>query len=327
MLQDMCDVAGYEFYVNLEYFGGYNYITIGLIDLKIPVTSFESLLGAYDGYATEISYGQELRNDITKSVLFGEKVHYFSVADKFLPYFGEDLYGTEYISVVPYEFDDCGFYINKKIDTLNSMLDDPFDSNGPFSISELDIRAAMSEFDLWMARVSTPDLDGGLNAAIRNKFPFIVDNGPNGPRRAIIRFLQDLNDGKPMSDITNPSAAFVNQAKSDVYSQLQIIWNWLNQLGSTYYGKQFISPLNQTICYYQSNNEAFAEKVFSDIPTNEGAWVDDGVPVLGLYDPELSAFRENDSRVGCFALFNDSGIDDSSTPPIGVNPGTDPFNT
>ncbi|NBT09309.1 MAG: hypothetical protein EBS98_11025, partial [Chitinophagia bacterium] len=55
LLQDVCDIMGYDFYVNLNYG---EIITIGLIDLKIPPASFGSIIDAYDGIATELSYGQ-----------------------------------------------------------------------------------------------------------------------------------------------------------------------------------------------------------------------------------------------------------------------------
>jgi hypothetical protein len=35
--------------------------------------------------------------------------------------------------------------------------------------------------------------------------------------------------------------------------------------------------------------------------------LDYGVPVLGLSEPELSFFREEDNRIGCFALFTSIG--------------------
>jgi hypothetical protein len=53
--------------------------------------------------------------------------------------------------------------------------------------------------------------------------------------------------------------------------------------------------------------ENYGEKVFTDTPTSAGGWVDYGVPVLGLSEPELSFFREEDNRIGCFALFTSIG--------------------
>ena len=98
MLQDVCDVLGYDFFV---YLNSSNVIKIGLVDLRNPPSSFDYIINSYDGLATDLSYGQELRNEKTRSLIFGEKRHYISVATVFNHYFGEDLYGEEYVPVVP----------------------------------------------------------------------------------------------------------------------------------------------------------------------------------------------------------------------------------
>jgi hypothetical protein len=172
---------------------------------------------------------------------------------------------------------------------------------------------------MWIARVSISDIPGSFNAAVRNKFPLIVDGGQKNIRNIILKWLNDVAGVNPISDagILKKNLADINSFET--MTQLEIIHNWIKQLGTTYYGKQFLSPLNQKICYYQPYDDPFAERVFSDVPTKEGAWVDDGVPVLGLSDPELSTFREEDNRIGCFALFNDSGENDSVDPPTGAN--------
>jgi hypothetical protein len=309
LLEDVCDVLGYDFYVNLL---PNNIIVIGLIDLKVIPSSFENLVAQYEGIATEFSYGQELRNETTKSILFGEQVHYMSNVDKFIHFFGEDMYGATPIPVVPYSIDDCGFWISKKIDSLNAALNTPFNNNGPYDIHELDIRCAMSSFDIWLLRISSPDLSGSFNKLIQNRYPQLKD----GVRKALQDAIGAANvDGVPPKSavdlINNPRKCTVFQSQPDILAELDIIWRWIKQLGDTYYGKQFISPLNQTICYYQLDNDPLAERIFSDIPTNAGGWVDGDIPVLGLNEPELSLFRENDNRIGCFALFNAAG----NTPP------------
>ena len=48
--------------------------------------------------------------------------------------------------------------------------------------------------------------------------------------------------------------------------------------------------------------------MYTDTPTNDGGWVDPGIPVLGLNDPELEFFRTDDGRVEAIALFTASGV-------------------
>jgi hypothetical protein len=106
-----------------------------------------------------------------------------------------------------------------------------------------------------------------------------------------------------MVNNTTKSGAETN--KPNFMTDLQAIHSFVQNLGSTYYGKQFISTLGERICVYQGEN--FQEKVFSSVPTNDGGWIEDGISVLGLGEPELTSFRSDDNRIGPFAVFNSDG--------------------
>ena len=309
LLQEVCDVTGFDFYVSLS-LG--NIINIGLIDLKQPVTSFGSIVSAYDGKATDLSYGQELRNDITKTVLFGEKQHYLSQIDKFNHFFGEDNYNGTLIPVIPYGYDNCGFWISKKVEALNLSLRNTLPGNGPFTLHELDIRCAMASEELWQKRAMSPSIPGTFNAAVRATFPTAVTDSTNvlgaitqaglgidataGVSAGHIPVTDALNQGNQQD---------VNRNKSIIQDDLSKVWNFVKSLGETYYGKQFLSPLNQYVCWYRNNDNS--ELNFTDVPTNAGGWIDPGYGVLNVYEPELSLFKTDDSRVGCFAIFNTGG--------------------
>jgi hypothetical protein len=304
LLQDVCDVLGLEFYVNLS-LG--NIISIGTIDLKTPPSSFSNIIAAYDGFATELSYGEELRNEKTKAVIFGDKVHYLSYVDQFEYFFGEDLINDELKPVVPFGHDISGFWIKKYIDKLNATLFRPFPSNGPYTISELDIRAAISSYDQWRDRALDPNTNGTFNEAIRNNYvecqmslqQAIQDimNNPN---------IDENAKNKRISDLYNdPRKGGAEARKPEPEQDLESIFQFVQNLGNTYYGKQWICPLKEKICYYQGEN--FQEKIFSSVPTNDGGWVDSNVAVLGLEEPELTFFRSDDNRLNSFALFNTDG--------------------
>lgn len=310
LLQDVCDVTGHEFYVEL--LPG-NIITIGLINLKIPPPSFSEVVASYNTEAIELSYGQELRNDTTKTVLFGEQQHYLSRVDKFNHFFGEDLIDGKIIPVVPYKYDNCGFWIQKTTASLSVTLNRPLPTNGPYTIHELDIRSAMASQKLWLMRVMTPSIKGTLNKAIRDTWP----EGKNDMKAildAMTRSGQTLNvtirgrRGNQITDATiQPNRAAAQLARNEIADDLEKVWQFVKNLGDTYYGKQFITPLDQLICCVADPDAAFGDLKVSDTPTNAGGWVDDGVPVLGLIDPELNVFREEDGRIGCFAMFSNDG--------------------
>lgn len=310
LLQDVCDVTGYEFYVQL--LPG-NVISVGLIDLKVPPGSFNNIITAYDGYATDLSYGQELRNDITKTILFGEKQYYLSQVSQFNHFFGEDNYGGTLVPVVPYAYDECGFWISKKVESLNLSLTNPLANNGPYTIHELDIRCAMASEQVWLNRAMSPSVPGTFNAAVRANWPEAVTSIDGGVKKLIDEAGAGLDATAAVADGTVPAVDMVNNpTRKSVKSNEELnkedltkVWNFVKSLGDTYYGKQFLSPLNQYVCWYQ--NTEGAEKVFSDLPTNAGGWIDPGYSVLGLSEPELSLFRSEDQRVGCFAIFNTNG--------------------
>ena len=303
LLQDVCDVLGLEFYVNLLNGG---LISIGTIDLKTPPESFSTIIGAYNGIATELSYGEELRNEKTKALIFGEKQHYLSYVNKFEYFFGEDLIGNELKPVVPFANDKSGFWIKKRIEKLNATLFNPL-GNGPYDISELDIRAALSSYDNWRDRVLDPKSVGSFNEAIRNKYQECQKRLQEAIEKIIQnpRIDQAAKDRRIADLYNDPRRGGAEAMKPKADQDLEAIFNFVQNLGNTYYGKQWISTLNETIC--PRDGENFQEKIFTSIPTNDGGWVDGDAPVLGLSEPELTFFRSDDNRVNCFALFNTDG--------------------
>lgn len=334
LLQNICDLLSYDFYVELVKVGFDNIIKIGLIDLSLPPSSFEGIVNTYAASSTDISYGEELRNDKTKTVLFGDQVHYMSIVTQFDHFFGEDMVIVNDklipVPVVPYKYDNCGFWINKRIESLNLVLKSPLASNGPYQISELDIRSAMSSYELWKNRTFDKSVPGSFNAAVRAKWPALITD-----RAAVINTLVNvggaLSDTKTAMTITdamfNPSVPEVQANLEQITEEVQKVHSFVANLGNTYYGKQFICRLNQRICYYDDPDLENPERVFSDVPTNAGGWVDFGVPVLRLFDPELGLFRENDNRIGAFATFSivgNSGVGPDIYPNDTTPPEWDP---
>lgn len=296
LIQNICDLMGLEYYVNLNG----TTISFGFIDLKREPGALN--VGQYEGVATEISYGQELRNEISKTLVFGDKVHYMSIAGKSQFFFGEDTYNsTEPVPIVANPTGSInGFVINKKIDGLNLSLDKPLGSNGPFSIYEMDIRAAMASYKTWSDRAFDEDIPGGLNQAVRSNWPEGKTNRGAAARTAANAAGAHAARGT-VDLLQQPNKGATKLALPDIDRDLNKVWSFVKSLGETYYGKQYIVALNQKICYYTTNE--FGEKVYSDTPTNEGGWVEPYDSVLGLGEPELSFFRQDDNRVGCFALF------------------------
>lgn len=318
LLQNICDILGYEFYVSL--LPG-NIISIGLIDLKQNPGSFAGLIAAFDGCATDISYGQELRQDKLKTIIYGDKWHDNYERYNMFMYFGcelfEDSNGNKILQhVVPHAKNDCGFWISKMITTLNSSMHIPIPKlpaaptkNGPYSLSEFDIRAAMSSFKLWKARVFDDTIPGSLNRAIRGRFPDIAVQ----VRNAINNIANQQNAVRGVVDaIQNPIPQNVLTNKDNEDNQdLEKVYAFVKQIGDTYYGKQYLVDMTDTIEYALEDDNVDtighpeqSHFMFSKVPTNAGGWEDPNGSVLTLSDPDLQFFRNDDGRVGCFAKFD-----------------------
>lgn len=315
LLQDVCDVLGYEFYVNLLPGA---VISVGLIDLKRAPSSFSNIIASYNGVATDLSYGQELRNEKTKALIFGEKMHYLTYVNNFEYFFGEDLVGDQLVPVVPFATNKSGFWIKKRTDKLNAGLFKPLPTNGPYKISELDIRMAIAGFEAWTGRALDPAAgqDGTLNKAVQTNYVECNVQVQEALRNAMQQNpnMDPVAKYKAIVDIfNNPANGGAEMSKPKPLMDLEAIHRFVQELGNTYYGKQWIAPLNQTICYHQG--EHFQEKIFTDIPTGEGGWVDGDIPILGLSEPELSSFRSDDQRINSFAVFKTKDAQDNPDDP------------
>lgn len=326
LLQDVCDILGLEFHVTLLPGA---IITVRTISLSNPPSDFGTIIAAYDGIATDLSYGEELRNEKTKALIFGEKQHYLTYIDNFEYFFGEDLDGEELKPVVPLFHDNKnGFWISKKIEKVNATLFKPLNGNGPYLISELDIRSAMSGYDTWKRRATEKAnaANGSLNKAIQTNFPDCVDEAKKASDEAMGNPAKDpIGTHRAIVDrVNNPTRAGAKAGETDLQHDLRVLHGFVEDLGNTYYGKQWLCKLNQPICVRQGEN--FQEKIFSDVPTGEGGWVDGDIPILGLSEPELTFFRSDDYRINGFAIFNIDGDpqkpEDSEDSPgtIGASP-------
>lgn len=333
ILESASDVAGFEYFVYLEQGapGNLHTIKIGLIDLRNPPSNFNQIQGFIDsmvGKAYDISYGQELRNEKTRNMIIGDKIQYMAQTNSFLPYFGQEYQYGEMKLVVPYGWDAFGFWINKNTDTLIESLSVGPAFAGVYQISELDIRIAMSGFKTWFFWVYITQAQGSLNAKIRQLYPLnrfpntdqLIDAISNNPQAVnalgiwINQVTGIANSARAAADFgNNPGRASVGVHVPQVMQDLEKIQGWLYNLGSEYYGKKYLSSFNnEGICYYLTEYPMYdpdqdGDPVFSSTPTTS-AWAEPGFPVIGLNDPYLEIFRDEEGKLKAFAGFHTDGI-------------------
>lgn len=313
IITDITEATGYDFYV---YLGSNNTIKFEFIDLKTQPTNLNALstlISQFGEVAIDRSYGRELRIEKQKTMILGEKKHYLMPVSTFKPFFGENAACLP-VTAQP-NTSGCGFQVLVNTAPLAASMRYAF-TPGNLIVTELDIRSALGSFQLWKDRVQTASIPGSFNAAVRE---FLAShNITNDPGAAFNAQEQALKVSTPnryryVADrVNNPGPSDAIVTTDRVNEDLQKIHNYIVTLGRTYYGKQYLARLDQTICYKTldgmsvGENCITSELMYSAEPTNDGGWMENGT-VIGLQDPYLGFFRQEDGRIGPFAVFNESG--------------------
>lgn len=312
IITDITEATGYDFYV---YLATDNKIKFQFIDLRTQpdLTALSGLISTFGGVAVDRSYGRELRIEKQKTMIMGEKKHYLMPVSTFKPFFGENAACLP-VTAQP-SSSGCGFEVLVNTAPLAASMRYAF-TPGNFVVTELDIRSALGSFQLWKDRVQTASIPGSFNAAVRQ---FLAShNITNDPGAAFNAQEQALKVSTPnryryVADrVNNPGPSDAIVTTDRVNEDLQKIHNYIVTLGRTYYGKQYLARLDQSICYKTldgvsvGENCITSELMYSAEPTNDGGWMENGT-VIGLEDPYLGFFRQEDGRIGPFAVFNQSG--------------------
>ncbi|NBU33433.1 hypothetical protein EBZ38_11675 [bacterium] len=329
-ITDICEAIGYDFYVYLApgIGGTPSVIKFGFIDLRQNPSSFNWIISNLQGNVTDRSYGRELRLEKQKTIIFGEKIHYMTMATNFVPYFGED---TNCQPIIGEAAGGCGFSFNISTRPLAASLRDPGGFGGNLNITEMDLRTAMGSYELWSDRIligdSTVNGPGSFNAVAKAWF------NANGIQSNFSKAFFDAANGIKQSskdalvtDMVHDGGAAVSKLTLDrINEDARKIHGFIESLARTYYGKQYLAKLNELICYRVTGdteggaNCITSEMVYSSNPTNDGGWIEPGNSFMGVPDPLLGFFRQEDGRVGPFVLFSVLGDPPSqpSTAPSG----------
>jgi hypothetical protein len=320
LIQNICDTYGHDFYVYLDknnINGGV--IRLGLVDLKISpnLDSVENFVTNQGNDVIDSSIGRELRNDITKTLIIGEKRHNLYYSNQFNPFFGEEYNSTtgRMDPIIPYHYEGVtgnGFWINKDVSSIGiSSL------SGKQSISELDIRFAMSGFKAWYNWVFFHYAPGGFNDTLRSVFSLAKSN------ENFKKIIEDLQLAQAPVNNVDPAqgAARANRGqdnftkaremvnKDSILLQLEIVHSWLASLGNTYYGKQYLAVIPNGVCSVVGageNLETAGIHKFSAEPTNAGGWWEGTSSPLNISNNGLNLFKSDDGRVTGFARFSPS---------------------
>ena len=310
-INNICELTGRNFYCNLYWdpAKSEHVIKVSTVQFQPPAGGLAVIPASLEGYATDLSYGRELRNDKSRKIIFGEQIHYLTNVGQFTPFFGEDDFGNPIYPIknnagVFCEPDGntdsiCGFWIYIDITKLNVTLYNPIVTAGGQRIykvwlSEADIRAALSSYHLWLMRTFNKRNEPTHYSKINGSLVKILQEAPvykdfvedQWADRLVelIRRDDPQNNAfdstrQPINDILlDAKRKWVESYKTDFVDDLDKIHKFISNLGQTYYGKQFLTALTNRVCGRWNNEEGggngFGELMYSEIPTNDGGWVD-----------------------------------------------------
>jgi hypothetical protein len=292
LLTQICDVKGDDFNVYLEQStdGGPHWIRIQTKnideDLGNAQTIRDTILN-FNGIATDISFGEELRTDKSRTILLGEQEHILAECTSLQFFFGEDLNGDPVVPV--YNNDNgCGFEVAFDITTLNERLSCPlFDpllhDDGELTdaekvltkkvvVTESDIRAVLSSAELWQLRMSSEQED------LRTQFPTTAQGANTVDFNTVLRYnFQDIlspliselmtkiqfntdeftrRNGfvpevaiKAAIDALNVTDMRSIRNLSEIRKKdLDTVYDWFHSIANTYYGKQYLVTLPTGVC-------------------------------------------------------------------------------
>ena len=323
LITDVCEATGNDFYV---YLGSGDTIHIELINLKQNPTSFNWIQNYGVGNSSlkvlDRSFGRELRTEKQKNLILGEKVHYLNMATDFIPFFGENTSCNPVIAEAG-DQGSCGFKVLVNTAPLAASLRSPgvFATGGDVYVNEVDLRC---NHDLWWHRVMYKESTEGLSQYALLARQWIVQATGQAlpdPKSAVktqeLGLLSSAGHRSISDDQNNPNIFMSKVMIERVNEDKKKIFGYIESLANTYYGKQFVAKIYDNICYKPTSEIIggsvgggdciTSEIAYSAVPTNDGGWVEPGQSVIGVGDPYLGFFRQEDGRVGPFALFSVDG--------------------
>lgn len=363
LINNICELTARNFFVTMYYDKTYDahVIEIRCVHLIDEYAgNYTAIVEQFNGAATDLSYGREFNNDKNRNMIMGENIHFMSQSTLFNHYFGDSTIGAPQVPLVNSNFqylDPLGnvspgdnFWVAIDVTQLNVGLYTPFPTNTVY-ISEKDLLAATAGKHIWEMRATAIRVDGNGDE---------IDDPLNAPEGSLNKYLRGMhpglttlamdiitrlidsvnrrkffgvvdNDRFPINDLLLNTFNGYNYQNNDqlLVKDLEAIYNFVSELANKYYGKQFLYQLNETICYnYVDPDTESGALEFSATPTNEGAWVDPGVSVLGLRDGFLAPFKTEDGRTGSFARFDVGGnMGAWGTNIEATNPGVPGYNS
>jgi len=344
LISQVCEIAGYDYYVELlpveNGVGWTNPVEdsqgiVKIIKIRTINRDAQPVFGAIEEFiniadddgigSINNDMGRELRNEITQQlVIGGAKQNVFDTDevdfddpegdgdpanaeadDMVVPYFGLDNDGN---AIIPEKDADGFWFFEADIRALNYRLAELGHDLGVTSvtITEGELIAAISGKDTWFYYTDKFDTDfnqafGDLGTMFAAKgLDKAIEVAGTGEK---IPFRDTLRSGHGISLPTDTLGR-------NKLSAIQIVFDFVNQLATEYYGLKFQVRVPNTCAYIPTSQDAtfvgWGGKINTSEVPSDGGWTEKAT-LLGLTNPSANTdfFRLEDGRIQNIVRFTD----------------------
>ena len=256
IINDVCEATGHIFHVTLEESPNPNQ----LHTIKVKVANIKKLIQnnpnaikseilAYNGRSTDLSYGKELSNQNTRTLMIGEQKHEMYETINIEPFFGEDKYGNPITPLRDENGDlvlmaedgpakDCGWMIEIYLDDLNYSLRCPLydyiedNENLVVSrkvrLSEYHIRTAYSGFERWKKFVFNPNNKEDMSRIIQRNFPDLTREAFKSLYDNFLRLREssiEAAEADPQDQVDIPAPEVVDDGPAKLLADNMAAWD------------------------------------------------------------------------------------------------------
>jgi hypothetical protein len=300
------------------------------------ITSMGESLGIFKGNYLPTNNITTQDSTIANNPLLTSTTSYAIYKDLICPYFGNhgvaDQEKTDTLSSaeprkVFWDQNMGQLQIVFRTNDITTILSNPYYSTGEFIVLENEIRAAMAGFESWFAycfdNIFTTDISDLMYTVFKNIYPAFASKDNFLAGLSVINWnVASKSTSKTQTNDPRPYAIKMEHAHpyvSTMYSDLQKIHNFFQDIGNENYGKKYMVRMPQMRWYQEGDlklkfgNYAYSGggKIFSDWEiSSEGAWeeygnmIDDTI-VVGT--PTSDLFTNDDGLIQPILGFNACG--------------------
>lgn len=299
VISQLCQDAGFDFFVKLYYLNGLAYISFKTVDrgLQPDLTALRTFI-ANRTDAGQKNSGVELRNETTSAFVVGGPMERLwrmtgdMTPDTIWPYWGLDASGN---AIIGEGTNDSHTFI------LDTRSVDCTGVEDTYTCTVGEIRAALAGMDSWVAYIAMTDEDKATALNIPNYFDLDNDEMKSLFTGGDVIPLNSGNMSDSMSNFLNDDAA-----QEEIFR----LFNFIQNIANEFYGIKFLVSVGDLI---NVKREPDTERVVTSYEPSDGGYLEfsewsSGAQPLDLPPLFKDIFTLEDGRYVTFVKFDDYSL-------------------